>query len=117
MSDGERAVFYLIGQTLSAANDSLIIFDEPELHIHRAIMSRLWDELEAARPDCGMVLISHDLEFVASRKGQKFVVTNYTPSAGWTIEQVPEDTGFTEEITNSYSRKQEADTIYRGTRY
>ena len=99
MSDGERAVFYLIGQTLSAANDSLIIFDEPELHIHRAIMSRLWDELEAARPDCGMVLISHDLEFVASRKGQKFVVTNYTPSAGWTIEQVPEDTGFTEEIT------------------
>lgn len=52
MSDGERAVFYLVGQTLNAPNDSIILFDEPELHIHRAILSRLWDELEAARPDC-----------------------------------------------------------------
>jgi hypothetical protein len=32
LSDGERAIFYLIGQTLTAAPDSLIIFDEPELH-------------------------------------------------------------------------------------
>lgn len=98
MSDGERAIFYLIGQTLVAAPDSLIIFDEPELHIHRAIMSRLWDELEAARPDCGMVFISHDLEFVASREGQKFVLRDYSPATGWVIEEVPEESGFTEEI-------------------
>ena len=99
MSDGERAVFYLIGQTLAAAPDSLIIFDEPELHIHRSIMSRLWDELEAARPDCGMLFISHDLEFVASREGQKYVLRDYSPTNGWTIEAVPEGTGFTEETT------------------
>jgi AAA domain, putative AbiEii toxin, Type IV TA system/Protein of unknown function (DUF4435) len=99
MSDGERAIFYLIGQTLVAAADSLIIFDEPELHIHRSIMSRLWDELEAARPDCGMVFISHDLEFAASREGQKYVLRDYDPTSGWTIEAVPDTTGFTEEIT------------------
>jgi hypothetical protein len=99
MSDGERAVFYLIGQTLVAASDSLIIFDEPELHIHRSIMSRLWDELEAARPDCGMVFISHDLEFVASREGQKYVLRDYNPTNGWAIEAVPDGTGFTEEAT------------------
>jgi energy-coupling factor transporter ATP-binding protein EcfA2 len=99
MSDGERAILYLIGQTLVAAPDSLIIFDEPELHIHRSIMSRLWDELEAARPDCGMVFISHDLEFVASREGQKYVLRDYSPANGWTIEAVPDSTGFTEEIT------------------
>jgi energy-coupling factor transporter ATP-binding protein EcfA2 len=98
MSDGERAIFYLIGQTLAAASDSLIIFDEPDLHIHRSIMSRLWDELEAARPDCGMVFISHDLEFVASREGQKYVLRDYNPTDGWTIEAVPDDTGFTEDI-------------------
>lgn len=98
MSDGERAIFYLIGQTLTASPDSLIIFDEPELHIHRSIMSSLWDELEAARPDCGMVLISHDLEFVASRDGQKYVLRDYDPAAGWTIEAVPDDADFTEEV-------------------
>lgn len=99
MSDGERAIFYLIGQVVAAAPDSLIIFDEPELNIHRSIMSRLWDELEAARPDCAMVFISHDLEFVASREGQKYVLRDYSPASGWTIEAVPEDTGFSEETT------------------
>jgi ABC-type cobalamin/Fe3+-siderophores transport system ATPase subunit len=98
MSDGERAIFYLIGQTLTAAPDSLIIFDEPELHIHRSIMSRLWDELEAARPDCAMVFISHDLEFVASRRGQKYVLRDYDPATGWMIQEVPEDSGFAEDI-------------------
>ncbi len=99
MSDGERAIFYLIGQTLVAAQNTLIIFDEPELHIHRAIIASLWDELEAARPDCSMVIISHDLDFVASRKGQKFVLRAYKPSSGWIIEEVPEESGFSEEIT------------------
>jgi ABC-type uncharacterized transport system ATPase subunit len=99
MSDGERAVFYLIGQTLVAAPDSLIIFDEPELHIHRSIVASLWDELESARPDCSMVIISHDLDFVASRSGQKFVLRSYQPTTQWIIEEVPEESGFSEEIT------------------
>jgi ABC-type branched-subunit amino acid transport system ATPase component len=99
MSDGERAVFYLLGQTLVAAPDSVVIFDEPELHIHRAILARLWDEIEAARPDCAFVVISHDLEFIASREGQKFVIRDYLPAVGWTIEDVPDETGFSEEIT------------------
>lgn len=98
MSDGERAAFYLIGQTLAAEPDTLIIFDEPELHLHRAIMSRLWDELEAVRPDCAFVVISHDLEFVAARSGQKFVLKDYKPP-NWTIEDVPSHSGFPEELT------------------
>ncbi|MES2962035.1 MAG: AAA family ATPase [Pseudomonadota bacterium] len=100
MSDGERAIFYLIGQTLCAAENSVIIFDEPELHIHRSIMSSLWDELEGARPDCAFIFISHDLEFVASRVGKKYVIRAYDNSASetWTIEEVPEETGFSEEV-------------------
>lgn len=50
-SDGERAIFYMIAQTLSADSDSVVIIDEPELHVHRSIMSKLWDELEASRQD------------------------------------------------------------------
>jgi energy-coupling factor transporter ATP-binding protein EcfA2 len=101
MSDGERAIFYLIGQTLTAAESSLLIFDEPELHIHRSIMSKLWDELEAARPDCAFVFITHDLEFAATRSAQKFVLSEYhhLPAPCWSIEVVPENTGFDEPIT------------------
>lgn len=98
MSDGERAIFYLIGQTLAAAENSLLIFDEPELHIHRSIMAKLWDELEAARQDCAFVFITHDLEFAASRVAQKFVISNYDPAPCWTIGPVPENTGFDEKL-------------------
>src|SRR5258708_26384947 len=99
MSDGERAIFYMIGQTLGAEAESVLIFDEPELHVHRSIMSKLWDELEAARQDCAFVFITHDLEFAASRVGQKFIIRDYDPKPTWTIETVPDQPGFSEEVT------------------
>lgn len=98
MSDGEKAIFYMIGQVLVADAGSVFIMDEPEIHIHRSILGRLWDELEAARPDCAFLLITHDLEFAASRAGQKYVVRSYAPGTGWTIEDVPEAEGFSEEL-------------------
>lgn len=99
MSDGERAIFYLIGQVLCTALNTLLIVDEPELHVHKSIISKLWDELEGARIDCAFVFISHDLDFVASRIGKKYVIINYNPLPQWTFETVPEETGFSEEIT------------------
>ena len=99
MSDGERAIFYMIGQTLLADSDSAVIIDEPELHVHRSIMAKLWDELEAARQDCAFVFITHDLEFAASRAAQKFVILDFEPTPRWKIEAVPEGTGFSEELT------------------
>ena len=110
MSDGERAIFYLVGQTIVAKDDSVLIIDEPELHVHRSIMSKLWDRLEGARPDCAFVFITHDLEFAASRVAQKYVIDSYrlTPSPldkphashkpQWEMRLVPEDSGFDEEI-------------------
>lgn len=41
MSDGERAIFYILGQVLSADENSVLIFDEPELHIHQSIITNL----------------------------------------------------------------------------
>jgi ABC-type cobalamin/Fe3+-siderophores transport system ATPase subunit len=99
MSDGERAIFYMIGQALVAAESTVMIVDEPELHVHRSIMSKLWDAIEAARPDCGFVFISHDLEFAASRAAQKYVIKDYSPTPSWEIEPVPENSGFGEELT------------------
>jgi hypothetical protein len=83
---------------MEAAPNSLLIFDELELHMHRSILSTLWDEIEAMRPDCGFLVITHDLEFAASRVADKFVVRSYNPTDGWDIEDVP-DTGFDEQTT------------------
>jgi D-ribose pyranose/furanose isomerase RbsD len=91
-------VFYMIGQALVAEVNSLIIFDEPELHVHRSIMAKLWDEIEAARPDCALLLITHDLDFATSRVAQKYVIREYNPTPAWNIEEVPQDSGFDEEL-------------------
>lgn len=99
MSDGERAVFYLIAQTLVASQDSVLLIDEPELHLHPSIMTLLWDELRAARPDCAFVFITHSLEFAASLPGAKYLLQDYKPGPAWTIHPVPQDTGFSEEFT------------------
>ncbi|WEX76865.1 AAA family ATPase [Sinorhizobium numidicum] len=98
MSDGERAIFYMIGQTLVAEPNQVLIIDEPELHVHRSIMSKLWDELEAARPDCAFIFITHDLEFAAARAARKYVIRDYEPTPRWTIDEVPADTGFDEDL-------------------
>jgi len=96
MSDGERAVFYMLGQSLVAEPGSLLIFDEPELHVHKSIMSKLWDELEAVRPDCSFMFITHDIDFACSRIADKYVIRRYEPSPTWEISRVPDDSGFDE---------------------
>jgi ABC-type branched-subunit amino acid transport system ATPase component len=99
LSDGERAVFYMVAQALFAVAGGVLIFDEPELHMHRAVLSRLWDELEAARSDCAFLLITHDLDFAASRSGEKLVLRAYVDPDRWEVEQLPTDTPFDEQLT------------------
>ncbi|MCP1169376.1 AAA family ATPase [Limimaricola litoreus] len=98
MSDGERAIFYMIGQALVAAEGTVLIVDEPELHVHRSIMAKLWDEIEATRRDCGFIYITHDLDFAAARSAKKYVIRDFSPQPHWVIEEIPENTGFPEEL-------------------
>lgn len=90
MSDGERGVFYLIGEALSVPRNGVFIVDEPELHLHRAIQSRLWDAIEASRPDCTFIYITHDLGFAASRRDATKVWLREYSGGKWDWEVVPE---------------------------
>ncbi|MBR0503706.1 MAG: AAA family ATPase [Paludibacteraceae bacterium] len=71
MSDGERVAIYLMGQCLVAPNNTTIIIDEPEIHLHKAIMHKLWDKIEEYCTDKTFIYITHDLDFAASRKEAK----------------------------------------------
>ena len=57
MSDGERVALYLMAQALSIPKDKTIIIDEPEIHLHRSIMNRLWTAIENERDDCLVIYI------------------------------------------------------------
>ncbi len=78
MSDGERVIFYLIGECLCAYENGVIVIDEPELHIHKSIQGKLWDLIEQARPDCLFIYLTHDLDFAATRtEAKKICLTSY----------------------------------------
>ena len=78
MSDGERVALYLIAQCLCVPNGRTIIIDEPELHLHRSIMNRLWSEIEKYRSDCLFIYITHDTQFAANHNhAQKIWVKSF----------------------------------------
>ena len=98
MSDGERVIFYLIGQALSAPENGIIVVDEPELHLHRSIQATLWDKIEAQRPDCLFVYLTHDLDFAASRVAATKICLKSYDGQGWDWFIVPENNEIPEEV-------------------
>jgi hypothetical protein len=88
MSDGERVALYLIGQSLCASPGAVVIIDEPEIHLHRAIQSPLWDRIEAARLDCAFVYLTHDLDFAASRVGARKIWLKAYDHNVWEWEEI-----------------------------
>lgn len=82
MSHGEKVVFYLIASSFIARPESIIVVDEPEMHLHPSMTSALWDDIEALRPDCTFIYLTHDLNFAVSRNSKRIWVKSYDAETG-----------------------------------
>lgn len=98
MSDGERVIFYLIGQCLSAPKDGIILIDEPELHLHKSVQIPLWDAIEKLRDDCAFVYLTHDVDFAASKQNAKKIWLKSYDGTSWDWDFVPEDNSLPDEL-------------------
>ena len=91
MSDGERVAIYLIGQCLLIPQESIIIIDEPEIHLHKSLMCRLWNRIEEIKEDCLFIYITHDLDFATSRSNaDKLWIKKYIHPNKWEWEFIPQ---------------------------
>jgi hypothetical protein len=82
-----------------APRDAIVIVDEPEAHVHKAILLPLWDAIEKARVDCGFVYITHDSDFACARSSAaQYFIGSYQHPDAWDIEVVPLDIGLPEHI-------------------
>ena len=86
MSDGERVMLYMICQALVVKPNTLFIIDEPELHIHKAIVKELWTQLENERPDCVFMFLTHDIDFALSRNNAQFLWIKSYNGSNWEYE-------------------------------
>lgn len=93
MSDGEREIFYVVGRILLSTPSSLIVVDEPELHLHKTILNKLWDTLEQKRSDCMFIYLTHDIDFASTRIAKKCWLKSYTSDIleDWELEPIPEN--------------------------
>lgn len=98
MSDGERVALYLMAQCLCVPPDSIVIIDEPEIHLHKSLMSRLWSKIEEAQPNCLFIYITHDIEFAASRVGSRKIWIKSYDGSRWIWDEVPEAEDLPESI-------------------
>ncbi len=88
MSDGERAVLYLSAQVLCVPEKKTLIIDEPEVHLHRSIMNRLWKTLESYRPDCLFIYITHDTQFAAMHGNSDKIWIKDFDGTNWSLEKI-----------------------------
>lgn len=92
MSDGERVALYLISQALCVPSSKTIIIDEPELHLHRSIMNRLWRAIEEERQDCLFIYITHDTHFAANHQLSKKIWVKCFDGINWEWEIIQDST-------------------------
>lgn len=61
LSDGERNAVLISAVVLTAKENTLILVDEPERHLHRSIISPFLSLLFSERPDCAFVVSTHEV--------------------------------------------------------
>ncbi|PIX62533.1 hypothetical protein CO057_04095 [Candidatus Uhrbacteria bacterium CG_4_9_14_0_2_um_filter_41_50] len=88
MSDGEKVGLYLMSQVLLAEKNCILIIDEPELHLHKSLMVRLWNKLEESRSDCTFIYITHDLDFAVSKSASKIIWIQEYKNNNWTWKEL-----------------------------
>lgn len=98
MSDGERVIFYLIGQCLAAPKDGIIVIDEPELHLHKSIQNPLWNAIEKLRNDCLFVYLTHDVDFAAAKESAKRIWLKSFDGKIWDWTEINEDQNLPDDL-------------------
>ena len=66
MSDGERNAAILAATVLTVEEQTALLIDEPERHLHRSVIQPLLSALFRERKDCVFLISTHDIELPVS---------------------------------------------------
>lgn len=98
MSDGERSALLLAADVVIAPDHAIMVIDEPERHLHRAISAGLIEALLTVRSDCAFVVLTHDLDLAArlsKRPGRTFtsaaVHWDANTAVSWDLHEIKPD--------------------------
>ncbi|MBD5265551.1 MAG: DUF4435 domain-containing protein [Bacteroides sp.] len=100
LSAGEKAVLYYIGASMFAPADGIVFVESPALFLHPSSTRSLWDTIEALRPDCTFIYVTHDLSFASTRgDGTTVWVKNCDSARGeWDYDFMTSADGLNDEV-------------------
>ena len=75
LSDGERNAILIAANVLTVPEETLLLVDEPERHLHRSIISPLLSLLLKERPDCAFIVSTHEPLLPVDNPGSKVLLT------------------------------------------
>lgn len=97
LSDGERNAIIIAANVLTVAEETLLLIDEPERHLHRSIVSPLLSLLLQERPDCSFVVSTHEPLLPVDNPGSKVLLTRACTYEGDSVTSY--DVDFLEDTT------------------
>ncbi|MDM3017165.1 MULTISPECIES: AAA family ATPase [Citrobacter] len=106
LSDGEKNALLIAADVLTSSPGTLIIMDEPERHLHRAITLPLLSELVSLRSDCSFLISTHEILFPSFFINSKVILVrsceyvSKDPSS-WTLDILDGSDDIPEEIKES----------------
>lgn len=98
MSDGERVIFYLAGSILAVPENSIIIIDEPEMHIHPSLIKNFFDLIEIERTDCSFIYLTHNIDFAFSRQDAQKIWIKEFDGSKWDYEILQNESEIPEQV-------------------
>ena len=91
MSDGERNAVIMAATVLTVDPGTTLLIDEPERHLHRAIIAPFLSALFDQRQDCAFVVSTHELFLPVENPSARVLMTRSCTWAGdtpqaWDVE-------------------------------
>jgi len=100
LSDGERNALLIISSVLTAKENTLILLDEPERHLHRSIVSPLISTSISYRNDCAFVISTHDVSLPHDQERSSALLLrkyNHRPKS-WVVDYISNVEGLDEDV-------------------
>ena len=101
MSDGERNAVLVAAKVLTVETGTTVLIDEPERHLHRAIIEPFLSALFAERKDCTFIVSTHEIALPAAHPDADVLIVHSiewksdTPNA-WRIDHLKPEIGVLE---------------------
>ena len=103
MSDGERSAALIAATVLTVKPETVLLIDEPELHLHRAIIEPFLAALFAQRTDCTFVVSTHEIALPMAHPAARVLMVRSCEWDGdtaktWDVEVLEPDAGLPEDL-------------------